>query len=156
MLLCLILGHSIPVPKIRGGLEISCSEGNVFDAEWPYVISNWYLSKQVSLFKIMILKKYCTWIEYLNCTYTILWIILVWLNWSDFCCFNLVVQLNNISSINGHYYNRIKHLFLMYCYTGVQVSLSLSMNKNYSCYIPLWDTDFATPLPKLCSHWQSH
>ena len=64
----------------------------------------------------------------------------MWFNWSDFCCFDLVVQLNNISSINGHYYNRIKHLFLMYCYTGGQVSLSLSMNKNYSCYIPLRDT----------------
>ena len=59
----------------------------------------------------------------------------MWFNWSDFCRFDLVVQLNNISSINGHYYNRIKHLFLMYCYTGGQVSLSLSMNKNYSCYI---------------------
>lgn len=69
MLLCLILGHPIPVPKIRGNLKISCSKGNVFDAEWPYVISNWYLSKQVSLFKIMILKiLYLSWILklYLN------------------------------------------------------------------------------------------
>lgn len=60
-------------------------------------------------------------------------------NWSDFCCFDLV-QLNNISSINGHYCNRIKHLYFMYNYTGVQVSFFLSMNKNYSCYIPLRDT----------------
>ena len=30
----------------------------------------------------------------------------------------------------------------MYNYTGGQVSLSLSMNKNYSCYIPLRDTSF--------------
>ena len=103
MLLCLILGHSIPVSKIRGGLEISCSEGNVFDAEWPYVISNWYLSKQVSLSDIMIntvLKLSFVFVRSFGQ-------FLVWFNWSDFCCFDLVVQLNNIASINGHYYNRL-------------------------------------------------
>ena len=133
MLLCLILGHSIPVPKIRGSFKISCSKGNVFDAEWPYVISNWYLSKQVSLSDVMIntvLKLSFVFVRSFGQ-------FLVWFSWSDFCCFDLVVQLNNISSINGHYYNRIKHLFFMYGYTGGQVS---------SCYIPLWDTDFVRNL----------
>lgn len=50
--------------------------------------------------------------------------------------------MNNISSINGHHCNRIKHLYFMYSYTSGQVSLFLSMNKNYSCHIPLRDTGF--------------
>ena len=57
---------------------------------------------------------------------------LVWFNWSDFCCFDLVVQLNNIASIK---LMDTTITDFMYSCTGGQVSLFLSMNKNYSCYV---------------------